>query len=351
MKERSFQRLSHSIEALRFPLILFIICLHCYTSTSSITSGHDSYFCITYSFSLWIGETAVPAYFYISGLLLFYSKKNYLQKLKSRIKTLLVPYLFFNGIILFGYLCLMFLGKPVLILGKDLQDYSIIDYVRAFWDRGVWSNGNGAPVLCPFWYIRNLMIMVLLSPIFFVILKYTRLLFPLIVGLLWINAHDSAYTLQSLTMFSLGAFFPISGRNPIDLFYKCRVLFIGIFVLLAIFDILHLYIPIPLALPIHRLSLIANTFWLICMCGELLYRNHLYSSLLSKSSFFIFSIHYPLTIALRPIFERLNGFPDVVLVVIYFVSVLCITLVCLFIYMLLNYLMPKLLKVITGNRV
>lgn len=351
MKEQSFQRLSYSVEALRFPLILFIICLHCYTSTSFITIGHYSYFCIIYPFSLWIGETAVPAYFFISGLLLFYSQKKYLQKLKSRINTLLVPYLFFNGIILLGYLCLMFLGKPAIILAKDLEDYSIIDYVRAFWDRGVWAHGNGAPILCPFWYIRNLMIMVLLSPIFYIIIKYTRLLFPLIVGLLWINAHDSAYTLQSLTMFSLGAFFPISGRNPIDLFYKCRALFISIFVLLAFFDILHLYIPIPFALPIHRLSLIANTFWLICMCGELLYRHQLYSSLLSRSSFFVFSIHYPLTIALRPIFERLNGLTDVVLVVIYFASVLCITLACLFIYMLLNYMMPKLLKVITGNRV
>ena len=130
--ESSFNRLSKSIESLRFPLILFIIMLHCYTSTSSQMSGHGTYFRIIYPLSLWAGETGVPAYFYISGLLLFYSKKSYNQKLVSRIKTLLIPYLFFNGIILVGYLSLMFMGKPAVILEKSLADYNFFDYIRAF---------------------------------------------------------------------------------------------------------------------------------------------------------------------------------------------------------------------------
>ena len=63
-------RMSKSIEILRFPLILFIICLHCYTTSSVITRGHDTYFRLIYPISLWIGETGVPAFFFISGLLL-----------------------------------------------------------------------------------------------------------------------------------------------------------------------------------------------------------------------------------------------------------------------------------------
>ena len=174
MEKQSFQRLSHSIETLRFPLILFIICLHCYTSTSYITVGHDSYFRLIYPFSLWIGETGVPAFFFISGLLLFYSKKNYKQKLISRVNTLLVPYLFFNALILCGYLCLMLMGKPVVILEKNLSDYSFVDYLRAFWDRGSWSHGNSSPLLCPLWYIRNLIVLVIVSPI----LYFTKYFLP-----------------------------------------------------------------------------------------------------------------------------------------------------------------------------
>ena len=344
-------KLSRSIETLRFPLILLIVFLHCYTTTSGITRGHDIYFRLIYPFSLWLGETGVPAFFFISGLLLFYSKKTYVQKLRSRINTLLIPYLFFNGILLIGYLCLMYMGKSIIIADKNLADYFWVDYIRAFWDRGVWDHGNGAPLLCPFWYIRNLMILVILSPIISYIIRYTKLLFPLIFGLLWINSHDSAYTLQSLTMFSLGAYFPICNRNPIELFEKYTVLFVGTFFILAIMDFLHLYVAIPFALPFHRLSLIANTYLCICFLGEFLYRNHIYSSFLSRSAFFVFCIHYPFATYLRPIFERINGSNDIMLVVTYLLSVVFITSLCILVYKLLKCIMPGFVTVITGNRV
>ena len=350
MDNQSFQRLSRSIETLRFPLILFIICLHCYTSTSAVTRGHDTYFRIIYPISLWIGEAGVPAFFFISGLFSFYSKKTYVQKIKNRFLTLLIPYLFFNGLILCVYLCSMFKGNPVMIMGKNLADYSMTDYIRIFWDRGVWDHGNGSPLLCPFWYIRNLMVLVILSPIIYYIIKYTKLLFPVFFGLLWINAHDSAYTLQSLTMFSLGAYFPICDRNPIEVFDKYRVLFVCAFLFFAIMDFLHLYVSIPFALPFHRLSLVANTFFCISILGEFLYRHHLYSSFLSKSAFFVFCIHYPFVTNLRPFFKMINGRPDIVLVLSYLGSVVCVTLLCVFLFMFLKRIMPGFMNVVTGNR-
>ena len=350
MNSSSFQRLSQSIEALRFPLILFIIFLHCYTSTSYAVVGHDYYFRIIYPLSLWIGETGVPAYFFISGLLLFYSKKTYGQKLKSRVKTLLIPYLFFNGLILCAYLGLMFMGKPAVILGKDLTDYSLLDYIRSFWDRGDWSQGNGSPLLCPFWYIRNLMVLVIVSPILYWIIRYTKLLLPIIVGIFWINAHHSAYLLQSLTMFSLGAYFPICDKSPIELFEKYKVPFISAFLFFAAMDFLHLYVTVPFALPFHRLSLIANTLFLTGFLGEYMYRHHLYSSFLSKSAFFVFCIHYPLTTALRPLFQKLNGSSDIILAMLYLASVICIALICILIYKALNRIIPKFVRFVTGSR-
>ena len=349
-KDSFYHRLSLSIEAMRFPLIVFIVFLHCYTSTSTIARGHDIYFRVIYPFSLWIGETGVPAFFFISGLLFYFSKKTYLQKLKSRINTLLVPYLFFNSLLLGGYLCLMYLGKSVVIADKNLADYSLLDYIRAFWDRGVWNHGNGSPLLCPFWYIRNLMVLVILSPIIYYIIKYTKLLFPVLFGLLWINAHDSAYTLQSLTMFSLGAYFSICDKNPIEVFDKNKRLFVSAFLFLAFMDFLHLFVPVPFALPFHRLSLVANTFFCISFLGEFLYRHHFYSSFLSKSAFFVFCIHYPFVTNLRPILKMINRQPDIVLVLSYLGSVVCVTLLCIFLFMLLRRIMPGFMNVVTGNR-
>lgn len=350
LENLSYQKLSRSIETLRFPLILFIICLHCYTSTSAVTRGHDTYFRLLYPFSLWMGETGVPAFFFISGLLLFYSKKTYVQKMKSRFQTLLVPYLFFNVLILCGYLCLMYLGKTIIILDKNLADYTLIDYIRAFWDRGVWDHGNGSPLLCPLWYIRNLMILVILSPIIYFIIKYTKLLIPVFFGLLWINAHDSAYILQSLTMFSIGAYFPISENNPIEVFEKYKVLFVCAFFFLAVMDFLHLYVSIPLALPFHRLSLVANTFFCICFLGEFMYRHHIYSSFLSKSAFFVFCIHYPFVTNIRPLFARLSLSSDLILLMAYLSSVIGVTLLCVFGFGLFKRIAPDIMNVVTGNR-
>ena len=347
--ESSFNRLSKSIESLRFPLILFIIMLHCYTSTSSQMSGHGTYFCIIYPLSLWAGETGVPAYFFISGLLLFYSKKSYNQKLISRIKTLLIPYLFFNGMVLVGFLSLMFMGKPAVILDKSLADYNFFDYIRAFWDRGEWSGGNSSPLLCPFWYIRNLMVLVLLSPLLYYIIKYTKLIFPIVMGVLWINCYDSAYTLQSLTMFSLGAFFPINNYNPIPLLNNYKYIFVSAFVVLGIIDFCHNFIYVPYAMQYHRLSLIANVFFLIWI-GEHLSKYHLYSSSLSKSAFFVFAIHYPLTLVLRPFFSYINNFTDSILAIVYIVCVGVVTCICVGVYFGLRLIAPRLLSVITGSR-
>lgn len=350
MDNLSYQKLSRSIETLRFPLILLIICLHCYTSTSAVTRGHDIYFRLIYPVSLWMGETGVPAFFFISGLLFFYSKKTFLQKIESRFHTLLIPYLFFNALILCGYLCLMHFGKSIIILGKDLADYTLIDYIRAFWDRGVWDHGNGSPMLCPLWYIRNLMILVIISPIIFYIVKYTKLLFPVFFGLLWINAHDSAYTFQSLTMFSLGAYFSICDKNPIEVFDKYMRLFVSAFLFLAFVDFLHLFVPVPFALPFHRLSLVTNTFFCISFLGEFLYRHHLYSSFLSKSAFFVFCIHYPFVTNLRPIFTMINGQSDIIHVFLYLGAVIGVTILCVLVFVLLKRMMPGLVNVVTGNR-
>ena len=101
-KNDSFQRLSSSIACMRFPLAVTIIFYHSHTIVS-IPDSHF-YFKFIYPFSLWLGETGVPAFFFISGLWFFYSKKTYIEKIRNRIKSLLVPYLLWNTIMLTAFL-------------------------------------------------------------------------------------------------------------------------------------------------------------------------------------------------------------------------------------------------------
>ena len=139
-------RLSEAITWLRFPLIFLIILLHCY-STVGLPGNHGMYFRILYPFSLWLGETGVPGFFFISGFLFFFSKKSFHLKLQTRYQTLLVPYLLWNALLLALYIVAFMAGYPQDINGKNIADYTFIDYIRVFWDRGSYDNGNFVPIL------------------------------------------------------------------------------------------------------------------------------------------------------------------------------------------------------------
>ena len=230
------QRQSAAITWLRFPLIFFIILLHCY-SVVRLEGDHNTFFKVLYPFSLWIGETGVPGFFFISGYLFFLSKKSYKQKLETRFHTLLIPYLLWNAILLTVYLLAYAAGYPQDINYKSIANYGIVDYVRLFWDRGSYDDGNFVPLLCPFWYIRNLLIMCLLSPIFYYIIRYAREFFLFIVAVWWMLTYHNAFIPQSILFFSIGAYFSIHDVNPLKLVSENKKWFIVCFVLFAIADI------------------------------------------------------------------------------------------------------------------
>ena len=237
MEQNKFKiRLSEAIVQLRLPLIFLIILLHCY-STMALPGEHGLYFKTIYPFSLWFGETGVPGFFFISGYLFFLSKKSYQQKLNSRFHTLLIPYLLWNALLLGLYIITFIIGYPQDINGINIANYTFIDYLRAFWDRGSYDNGNFVPILCPFWYIRNLIIMSILSPLFYYIIKYVREVFLMAVAIWWLFTPHNAFISQTILFFCLGAYYSILNKNPLEIFYNHKKLLLALCFPFAIGDI------------------------------------------------------------------------------------------------------------------
>lgn len=343
-------RLSAAITWLRFPLIFLIIMLHCY-SVQRVEGANDLYFRILYPFSLWLGETGVPGFFFISGLLLFMSKKNYLQKLQTRTHTLLIPYLLWNFILVVIYITLYAVGHPQNINGRSMTEYGVIDYIRLFWDRGSFDEGNFVPILCPLWYIRNLIIMVIFSPLLYYIIRYTRELSLIIVAIWWMMTNNNAFIPQTILFFSLGAYFSIFSINPLEFFTRYRMPILGLFSICAIADIItHVATGTPWNLQIHRFALIFNIpvlFLLADWCTR-----HSYSSkTLPNAAFIVFCVHYPIVVILRKLcistFVYANEFTHIVL---YFICVIASTFISLGIFMVLERYFPKLKNILSGNR-
>ena len=345
-----YQRLSAAITWLRFPLIFLIILLHCY-SVVKLDGSRVSFFKATYPFSLWLGETGVPGFFFISGYLFYLSKKSYSKKLKTRIHTLLIPYLLWNAILLSLYLVAYAAGYPQTINYKSITEYGLIDYIRLFWDRGSYDNGNFVPLLCPFWYIRNLLIMSILSPLLYYIVKYGRGLFILIVCLWWMMTYHNAFIPQTLFFFSLGAYFSIMDVNPLEVVVKYRNWFLALFALFAFADIaMHTIYVTPMNLQAHRLALIFN-IPIFLLLADLCVRKNYSTSYLPNAAFIVFAVHYPIVVILRKYCAaHFSESSDITHIILYFICVIIATIVSLLIYLLLVKFSPKLKNILSGNR-
>lgn len=204
--------MSKTISFLRFPLICIVVFIH--TDLSDIFMAgkqivapgeYTGYETFRY-FLQQLFLLAVPMFFAISGFLFFnwsekFTKEIYLDKIKKRVATLLLPYLLWN-LIVWAVNALGPLVVPSLAAGRGatLADYDIPRFLMAFWD-----NGGGKPICIQLWFLRDLIITCLLSPIIICGLQYGKQWFLVLLGILF--ATD---ILPNITGLNIAAFFPFA---------------------------------------------------------------------------------------------------------------------------------------------
>lgn len=349
----AFQRLSSAIAWIRFPLILCVVMLHCYCTVPLPPGDHSLYFSMVYPFGLWLGESGVPAFFFISGFLFYISQKSYMNRIKSRIHTLLYPYLLWNSLFLLLYLLLFLFGYPLDILGKNISDYSIIDYIRAYIDRGKYDGGNNGPILCTYWYVRNLFLLCIVGPLWFYLNKYQKFLFPIILTIWWMSLHHNALLAESILFFNIGACFAIHNINPLELICRKKKLFVASWICIVIADLsTHCLFHFFGAFYIHRLSLIVNIFAFLLIADMIVKGNKKNTNpFLAGSVFWVFATHDHLAIAIRRFCMAYFGnVSDITHFFLYGLTVILVIALCLFSYALMKHLFPRFVRFATGNR-
>ena len=347
------ERLSATISWLRFPLILCVVLLHCYCTVPLAPGDHTTFFRTVYPFGLWLGESGVPAFFFISGFLFYYSQKPYREKISSRIHSLLYPYLLWNTFFLVLYIILFIIGYPQDILGKSIGDYRVVDYIRAYIDRGEYADGNNGPILCTYWYIRNLFILCLLSPIWYYLNKYLKALFVLVLLGWWMSLHHNALLAESILFFNLGAFLSIHAINPLQIKMNWKIVYLIIWGIFAIADFVsHTIFPIEGAFYLHRVSLVLNICGFIYIADMIVKGDRTkVNSFLAGSVFWIYATHDHLAIVLRRFcVAHFSSYSDLIQVVLYFATVLIVTIACLISYQIMKYFFPSFVNFATGSR-
>lgn len=169
---------SKRITALRFALSVFVVFIH-NSMTKTIHFADEN---IHLEIPLWIriindtfsgywGGIAVPTFFIISGYLFFAKPKPVAVTLKSKFKGIIIPYILWTALaILMFYIAQSFsFSKPYFTQSENIiRNWDISDYFRALWSRdiqGIDDHGLNSPFVNQFWYVRDLIIMMLASPL------------------------------------------------------------------------------------------------------------------------------------------------------------------------------------------
>lgn len=365
--------LSRALRVARFPMILGIVVIHCFLP---IEVGRDGVPTAAYGF-MYLGSEVmarlcVPLFFAISGFLFFYKKERidtafFIRQWKKRLRTLLVPYMLWN---LLAFLFLLLKSTPALsrfFAGMDGVDLSVGKFFLSFWEfsfsgaeaESKFFDPMHGPVDFPLWFIRDLMLLVLVTPLIYRLLKTTGWLLPGVLAVCfacgWWPAYCPGFSITGVLFFTLGSALAINRVNPLDVLWgrfgawRATVALTIVYAALASADLLTA--DLPANLHIHAVGILAGVCWLMSVFGLFSIGGGDGSGLFASSSFFVYAFHGMLSsmvcklamLAIKP-----SG--NFGWIACYIAAVAGLTLISVGVFAACRRVFPRLTAVLTGGR-
>lgn len=373
---------SESIYMLRFPLAILVVFVHGFGAEINITELHAGgltglavYDYIRLFFSVVIARSAVPVFFIISGYLLFlkvekYDKAIYISKLRKRLHGLVIPYV--SWILLFVLWILMFKLGGILLYDKPWM--GIVDYFKEngylhmFWDSSVWGERetwlgvkahNSGPVLLPFWYMRDLIMMVIFSPVCYWLIKNIKLVFIAFLFAIYVLDIRISYMSESFVdaslFFSLGAYFAIMKQDFTDVLWKWRFAIVPLAVILmAMQTYTGSAMGDSISRMIHPWLVIIQSAALIIVASAMCRHQGLYrwNKKLAETSFFIYALHPFILYHMIALINKVVPMGDTwyMQTFCYLTAPLACVMVCVGVYWGMRMYMPSVMRVLMGER-
>jgi surface polysaccharide O-acyltransferase-like enzyme len=369
---------------LRFPLIVGVVFIHAYGFKARFAGGEpgpyqvaDAATLVEYYLSHVVAPISVPLFYFMSGFLFFAhfdgTAQAYGSKLKSRVRTLLVPYLFWN-ILTIGLLALAQANTHTAHYFSGayapISSFGPFDYLNAL------AGFTRAPVAYQFWFIRDLMILVLLSPLLYLLTRY--LFWPTMLFLVcawmsnWFHLNFGLWRMlssEAVLFFFLGEAAVYSGWSAWSLEPGSRLgkwIFLS-YLIISVIDLISRQAVFNRY--IHNIGMllgIVSVIWLAGFLGRMVPVDGLTHGnppvrvakifvwlleALSPAAFFVFAAHDPLLTFIEKIFYSFCAPSDAfVALMIYLMAPFLAILICISLYLGIRKTAPSVARTICGGR-
>lgn len=348
--------LSQKLKIASFLLMIMVVFLHSYNldikqNKPILFFEKDLNWIIQNFISFGLTRIAVPLFFIISGYLFVYDKKTdlpaFVVKLKKRISTLLIPYLFWTLIGLLFYFILQSIPQIEPFFTKKL--------IRNYNWRELLSAIINEPIPYQLWFLKDLIVMVFISPLLVFLVKKLNFFFLLVIFLFWFLNQDSIIlTSEALLFFSIGIYLSVfkpdliefkTGKASFFLFLWIVLLILKTFFALVIgvgfLDVILLKVSI-------LVGIIAFWFNLDNYIKKIVNYKIFISGI--EFSFFLYLFHEPLlTIIKKALFAVLsqNTYNSLI---VYFIAPIITILLSIFVGRILKSKLKRIYLFSTGGR-
>lgn len=354
--------LSKTIMFLRFPLIVAVVFIHTNLTDVMINGTlladegqfpvHDVF---RHVVTDELARIAVPLFFFISGFLFFYrsdfSFAVYGMKLKKRIRTLLVPYLFWNIVVFLLFLLTQtFLSSMTSGRNKLISDYNWLDWLNLFW-----NHREGMPVCYQFWFIRDLIFVILCSPAVYYFIRYGKIFSLILLGVLWmfgICFEVPGISITAFFFFSFGAWFSINKRSFTVDFRPMLLPVTILYMILLMINTLLCYNKVTSYAFLYNIGIIIGLVAVVAWTALGMEKNKLRVSVfLAGSAFFVYAYHgMPIALVVKYWVKLLQPASETTMLAGYFLIPAFIVCIGVGVYAVMRRYLPSFTGLITGGR-
>lgn len=381
---------SQALDMLRFPLAVVIVTIHVFAyynvtiqGTAYDLTDFPGFMTLVMFAKSFLAGQSVPVYFFIAGYVFFLginlTMDTYWRKIKNRFHSLFIPYMLWN---LLAIILVLVTFLPQLHGIFPNADWSKLhlsagDFFGCFWIYNSCFQTVPAavselppfPIDIPLWFVRDLMIVALVTPLINSLLKHYGAALPAVSGVLWfvLPNYVTGHPYQLLTalfFFSFGAWLSFNQRDMVVEFRKYRKISFVVYPLSAI--LLFAYCMVwgdkaavaadgfagtPM-MYLKNLAIVAGLFFAYNLAVVLIQNMGLRpSKTLSSASFFIYAAHMIfLPYLLKIIVFVVPPVSDVLAIVVYVLADVLLCCGLLYAYVFLRRWLPALLSPFTGGR-